>query len=189
MSDAPRRPLVPLNPELRRKLLAEMPVPQELDGNDSPIPVGLSDEEKKAALNPGLPAPPKEKSMTPLIPPKFAALAAAAATALGAAAAFAPSLTFLPPWVGFTLWALAVVAALLAGVALPSFKGTSPVVPATLVPLFLTAASALAGFASTLAPGTFQTVVMFLAIVCAALGGKALPQPTVPLKVIPPGQV
>jgi hypothetical protein len=118
---------------------------------------------------------------TPLVPVKFAAIAAGIATALASAAAFAPQLTFLPAWVGFALWALAVVAAVLAGVALPAFRGSSPLVPLALVPFFLSGATALATFAVTLPPGKFQTVVMFLAIICAGLGGKALPQPQAPV--------
>lgn len=189
MSDVPRRPLHTLPPEELAALRAAFGV-----GPDN-LPLSLTPEERKAALQPEKPIPltaeERRKALEsgyynqqrppmetkPLISMKLAAAAAAVAGVLAFAASAVPSFSFIPGWVGFGLWVLASIAALLAGVALPGFKGGNPVVPATLVPAFLGASGGLATLASTMSPGTLQSVVLFLAVVCAALAGKAMPQP------------
>lgn len=63
MADGDRKPLVSLPPEEGlRRLLA---MGQELDVDDSPIPIGLTDAEKKAARRPGLPAEEKKMETKP----------------------------------------------------------------------------------------------------------------------------
>lgn len=173
-----RVPLPYLSKEERRARLAAMGLDEQLD------PLPLTPEEKQAASNPSEVDPrytqEKPPMESPLVPAGLTKLAAALAAILGFAAAYAPKLAFLPGWVPFLLWALACVAALLAGIALPSFQGVAPTVPVVLVPILLAASTGLAALASAMVPGTAQTLVMFLAVVAAALGGKALPQPQAP---------
>jgi len=144
------------------------------------LPYSLTEQERHAARNVGLRDPPKETPVEPIVTGKWAVVAGVLATGLGFVAAWAPNLTFLPPWVPFALWALAGVAALLAGVAVPAFKGTSPTVPQVLVPVCLALATALQHFAGSLSPGTVQSLVLFGSLLLFALGGKALPTPELP---------
>lgn len=125
--------------------------------------------------------------MQPVVSEKFAALAAAIATALAGAAALAPQLTFLPPWAPFALWCLAAVAAYLAGKALPPFAGASPSLPQWLVPLLKSVAAVLTGYAASLPVGSaLQGVVMLAATLAGALAGKVEPQAMVPPSFLPP---
>lgn len=176
MTDMERRPLVPPSPEERNRILKRQPIPQCLDEEDSPSPCALTPAERLAARMKGPTASEKESALGPLIPAKWAAVAAAVATALGAAAAFAPQLQFLPPWAPFALWALAAVAALLAGVAIPEYKG-GPLASPAAVPIILAASMGLKTFATQLAPGAAQNIVLLLSLILDALAGKAIPQP------------
>jgi hypothetical protein len=63
---AARQPLVGPTSEERARQLADMG--QELDAHGSPIPIGLTQAEKDAALDPGLGGPPLEVDVEPLKP-------------------------------------------------------------------------------------------------------------------------
>lgn len=171
-----RKPLKQLSPEERKRRLEEMGL-QHAPGDPlrDMLPFDLTYPERLAAQDPGLPARPKESSMgTPLVSGKLAAVAGVLATIFAAAASWAPSLTFLPSWAPFALWALASIAALLVGTALPEYKG-GPVVAVTAVPALLAVSAGLKTVASQLPPGAVQSVVLFLSILVDALAGKALP--------------
>ena len=170
-----RRPLFPASLEEAARIRAGIG-PRGVDQDNDPI--GLTPEEKRAARDPGKIDPnwkPRSEDMTPLVPPKWAALAGFLSAAFAAGATIAAGLAMFPRWVSFALWAASLVTALLAGAGVPEFRGPASV-PVALVPLFLSMAGALVTFGTTLTPGTAgHTVTMGLAAVCAALGGKALP--------------
>lgn len=185
MTDAPRKPLLD-NPELRRKLQREFGLdennwplnatPEEraahalIDATAPVIPLNKAD--RRAALTAGL----EKKPMEPLVSPTVAKIAGAIALVLGLLAAALPSLPFAAPaWLGIALWALTYVASLLGGLGLPVFKGGSPLVPLAMVPTLLSIGGGLTVWASTLPPGTFQSVVLFVGALCLALAGKAIP--------------
>jgi hypothetical protein len=195
--EGPRKPLFPLDDATRAAQLADYGLGLDL------LPLNLTDAERQAASALDKPIPPtrEERRLAlesgyydwqrppmdtkPIVSSRLAALAAAAAGVLAFAASAAPNFSFLPGWAAFGLWALAAAAALLAGVALPPFKGTNPAVPQTLVPLFLGMSGGLATLASALADGNLKNVVLFAAVLCSALAGKAMPVPTVPAVVAP----
>lgn len=173
MSDRKPLPATPLNQELRELIQRRYGMrPTDAEG----MPLGLTDEEKKAAANPGLPAPPKEKPVEPLISPKLAAAAAAIGTLLASAGLFFVGSALLPAWAPLTLWALGSFVLFLAGKAAPPFKALGPLVPAAAVPFIGSVATVLGGFAANLSPGRLQSALLLVTSVLLYLTGKAGPQ-------------
>lgn len=99
----------------------------------------------------------------------------AAGLAAGLATVSALAYGFLPhPW-SFAAGAVALAAAFLAGVPLPSIQFSKPVVPLSLVPLLLTGAEALQVLAANLAHPLAQSAAMLGVALLAGLAGKTLP--------------
>lgn len=174
-----RRPLVPLAEELRQKLLRDRGLDADM------LPLSLTPDERRAAVDPGLPAP-EVKPMEPLIPPKVAAIAAVIGSILGVAATFASGVASLPVWLPFLLSALGAVALFLAGKAVPPLKVGGPLVQGTAVPLLLTVSTGLVTFATQMQPGALQGGLLLVASLVAGLAGKVAPQEVAAPPVTPP---
>lgn len=139
------------------------------------IPYSLTPAERSAARNPGLPAEKRTEMETPIVSGKAAVVAGFLATAFGAIASLAPTISFLPSWAGFALWLCAALASILAGLHLPEYKGGA-VVAAKAVPALAAVAAGLGATGAALEPGSLpQGLVGFGMLVVLALTGKAVP--------------
>lgn len=83
----------------------------------------------------------------------------------------------LPQWVPFTGATLALIAFYLGGQSAPDFAPGRPLVPLALVPVCLTATTALTAAASQATDARVQGALLAAAAVTAWLAGKATPQP------------
>lgn len=173
-----RKPLVPLSEEARRKLQQE----RGLSEDNTPLRLSLTDAEKLAASQPGLPAPPKEQPMK--VPAWLVAVAGVLTTGLYLVHTLLP-----PPW-GLVAYGLAFVSAFLAGVGIqaPKFVTGKPLVPLTVVPIIASLVPLLVSFAGSLQPGVVKSALELLAIVAVTLAG--LPLDTArPKEVAPPAVI
>jgi hypothetical protein len=108
----------------------------------------------------------------PLVPGWLRALATAALPILAAAVGFLPHP--LSVYAGI----LGGVAALLAGVAMPQFNFSKPLIPLALVPVALSVSGYLGTLAVSVSSPLLQAGLSFAAFALAAVAGKALPTPT-----------
>jgi hypothetical protein len=177
-----RKPLKPLDPALRIKLLhhlgydliidngLEIIVPLVRTPAETAAYIKAAHEDKKI-MEPEVPAP------QPLIPPKVAMILAAIGSFLGLAASAASGIASLPVWAPFALSILGAICLFLAGKAIPALKlPGGALLPPKMVPLFGALATALGTFAAQLQPGMLQGALLLLASIVAGLAGVAAPQ-------------
>jgi hypothetical protein len=160
--------------------------------NPDLTPKDSTDAERAAAEDPGLPAPEKampelaavpepitDKNPAPsFVPPTLKKIAAGIASLGGLALLTLPILPLaIPAWVGTVVFAVTAISGFLAGVAMPGFSPSKPVLPLAVVPSALALAAFLTDFAMRMHPGLGQNAVLLLAAVLGALAGKAIPQP------------
>jgi hypothetical protein len=179
-----RRPLFVLSPERRAELQARMGV--DVDN----LPLGLTEAEKLAASQPGLPDPNwKEKHMETQPLPFLSAKAAAALTVVGlslgalsgVAAAYWAAL--LPHWVPFAIAVAGAICLWAAGKSIPGLPVKSPLVSEGVAKAIIALAGSLGMYASSFPPGQVQAGLLLLSSVLGGLAGvtaqQALAPPTV----------
>lgn len=122
-----------------------------------------------------------DKNAVPsFVPPKLKVAASILAAVGGVALLALPVLpTAVPVWVGTAVFVVTAISGFLAGLAMPAFAPSKPLLPLALVPAALSLAGFLTAFAANLQPGVGQSVVLLVAALLGALAGKAVPQPKV----------
>lgn len=112
---------------------------------------------------------------TPIVTGKTAVVAGFLATALGAIAALAPNMAFMPHWSVFALWLAAAGCAFLVGLPIDPYNG-GLVVAVKAVPALGAVAIGLGATGAALEPGGLaQGIVGFATLIVLALTGKGVP--------------
>lgn len=161
-----RRPLVRPSEEEVRRLQTEM----GLDADN--MPLGLAEDERKAAQDPGLPG--KEPAVT--FPPAVLTVSKIIAGIAGIALLALSAIAGVPAWVTFAVFAIGAIASLIAGLGAPSpFKGR-PILTGGAAATVGAIAVGLFEIVTNLPDGFAKNALLTVALILAAAAGVVLPQ-------------
>lgn len=161
-----RKPLVPLSREERRKRLEAM----GLDENMFPLSATRLEHAANQKIQEA-----DQMTETPKFPAWLTTTAKILAPIAGAALLALPAIA-LPAWVTFAVFALATVAALIAGIGTPSPFNGRPVLSGSAAALAGGVATALFPISEALPEGFAKNAVLAAAVLLAGAAGIALPR-------------